>query len=149
MNKAPNQDPRAPQVLTTFRHPMEAAQLVNLLIERGIEARTSGTTIASGSIEFAQIDVEVLVPNEQLESARTITEDFRSNEAVIDWSKVDWRNDEAGEQFETTDASASDSIESSISRLLYPNPKPRVNNWLVANLVIGLLITAIMWFSFN
>ena len=81
-------DLRSPKVVATYRLPLEAEMLANELRERGIDVRTTGTTIATGSVEFLQIDVEVVVPAEQYDEARTIAESI-TDPGEIDWTSVD------------------------------------------------------------
>ena len=106
-------DSRSPRLLTTFRHPLEAEQLANQLRENGIEALTTGSAIATGAIEFAQVDVQVLVPSEQLELARKVLADSQSTPPV-NWDEIEWPDDEPDEP-DAADAT----LESTIG-LVYP-----------------------------
>lgn len=140
-------DLRAPKVLTTFRHPIEAEHLANQLRDHDIEVIISGGPIATGTIEFVQIDVEVLVPAEQLKTARSLMQEFEANDSPIDWDAVDWQDGETPSATES-ELQVEDTIESSVSRLLYPEPSATLGNWFVVRLVVGLIAAAaLIWLS--
>lgn len=154
MNDSVANDLRSPKVLATFRHPLEAEHLANGLRSHGIEVLTTGTTIATGAIEFAQVDVEVLVTSEQFDAARSIMNEIQSNEP-IDWDNVNWQTNEiessSNDQMETNTAEAEtseDSIESTISRWFYPSSPSKVSKWfLFAMLVLFIGYLVLVFFS--
>ena len=134
MNLAQN-DARSPRLLTTFRQPMEAEQLANQLRENGIEALTTGAAIATGAIEFAQVDVEVLVPSDQLDQARKVLADSQAT-PPINWDEVDCHEDGQSEVSE-------DSFESDIARLSYTsNWSPGIRFGLALISVISIFVWA-------
>lgn len=79
----------SPKVLASFAHELEAGVIVNELRSRGIRAQTSGETLAGFRAEVPG-DVNVLVPEEQLELARRHLEELHSTtRSDVNWSLVD------------------------------------------------------------